>query len=925
MPILIRHRRWVLLACLFLTGLSVAILPRLELRTSRSALSSEDDPEQKLFKEYLSEFGANAVVVVVEEGTEPQRQAFVDDMVERLLLEKGHVKDVFYRMPLGFFRERLLGLASATDLLDIYKALELEYPTLADLAASGGLADLNRFIHKRIEGEFKEGRRPEEEDLEGLRILLNLAQSEKRLIAEPAKTAAEIEKTDLIALVGMLDPSEERLVHQGYLTSTDGSLYVIMVHPQISSDSLDSPVFLEEFLSAIRRSGDAAQQSQPEVEYGLTGVPVTIVEESQTVNHDAPFCSILAAASIGILAMVAFRRKLAVLLVLFSLGCGILWNFGLTWLIFGGINLITSAVPVILLALGTDFGIHVVVAYEAERILGHPPSRSISEALQRVGPGMITGAITTALAFYAICFMEYRGFQEFGVTAGNGVLVCMVAMVVILPALLILTDRRPAKLKKAVLAPLVGEIVKEPPDLPPPSSSLRRSWHSTSRAFTAFPKFSLLLAVAVTGYFIYLAQGIGFDYRVEDLLPKDSESIITQEKLKNDPHLSPEFAVLFCKNREMLRASTKIAEEMAKEGNVLGRRDSILAVLPESATEVRKGLMDQIRKLLEPLTIDPGRMRPVDPKAIRKSLEELLAVFERALDMVATIPGTDEMVRLLDQMVTTLESAADAVEKADESWIAEFTDAQRRVWNWGRARLEEVDRMLAAGPVTEGELPKEILDHYKGPKTGQYVLYLYPAGSLEKRPILKKFVEDSREVARKAGTQATGYPIVFYASTELIHRGFSTAVSAAAIVILITLFLDFQRIGIVFLAVLPKVLGIIWMLGIMRLLGINYNLANQIVIPLIIGVGLAYGIHIIHRFIREKPKNRDITNVLEHTGAAITLSGLTTMIGFGSLALASHRGLASIGTVLFFGVGAALVASTYVLANLLYMVFRPKR
>ena len=57
--------------------------------------------------------------------------------------------------------------------------------------------------------------------------------------------------------------------------------------------------------------------------------------------------------------------------------------------------------------------------------------------------------------------------------------------------------------------------------------------------------------------------------------------------------------------------------------------------------------------------------------------------------------------------------------------------------------------------------------------------------------------------------------------------------------------------------------------------------------------------------------------VLRHTGRAILIASLTTMIGFGSLALASHRGLASLGAVLLLGVGSCLLTSTVVLPNLL--------
>jgi predicted RND superfamily exporter protein len=110
-------------------------------------------------------------------------------------------------------------------------------------------------------------------------------------------------------------------------------------------------------------------------------------------------------------------------------------------------------------------------------------------------------------------------------------------------------------------------------------------------------------------------------------------------------------------------------------------------------------------------------------------------------------------------------------------------------------------------------------------------------------------------------------------------------------------------------------MGLVWMLGAMRLAGLSYNFANLVAVPLIIGVGIDNGVHIMHRVRLEG--DRGLTVVMRHTVRAILIASMTTMIGFGSLALASHRGLASLGLVLLLGVGACLITSTVVLPNLL--------
>jgi predicted RND superfamily exporter protein len=191
---------------------------------------------------------------------------------------------------------------------------------------------------------------------------------------------------------------------------------------------------------------------------------------------------------------------------------------------------------------------------------------------------------------------------------------------------------------------------------------------------------------------------------------------------------------------------------------------------------------------------------------------------------------------------------------------------------------------------------------------------LLPAGSVFDPDSLDRFAEASRRVSG----EATGFPIVFRKMSGRITRGFYGSVVAGSVLVALILFLDYRNLRDVLLALLPLAVGVTWMMGGMRLLGLSFNFANLVAVPLIIGVGIDNGVHIVHRM---KFEGRSGMNtVLRHTGRAILVASLTTMVGFGSLALASHRGLASLGLVLLLGVGACLVASTVVLPNLLILL-----
>jgi len=93
-------------------------------------------------------------------------------------------------------------------------------------------------------------------------------------------------------------------------------------------------------------------------------------------------------------------------------------------------------------------------------------------------------------------------------------------------------------------------------------------------------------------------------------------------------------------------------------------------------------------------------------------------------------------------------------------------------------------------------------------------------------------------------------------------------------------------------------IGTIWLLGLMGLAGISFNPANIMTLPLVIGIGVTNGIQILNRFAEEQ----EPSILAKSTGKAVLVSGLTAIAGFGSLMLASHQGIKSLGEVMSVGI-----------------------
>src|SRR5262249_8536475 len=122
------------------------------------------------------------------------------------------------------------------------------------------------------------------------------------------------------------------------------------------------------------------------------------------------------------------------------------------------------------------------------------------------------------------------------------------------------------------------------------------------------------------------------------------------------------------------------------------------------------------------------------------------------------------------------------------------------------------------------------------------------------------------------------------------------------------------------LALLPLALGILWTIGVMHLFGLKFNLANVWGLPLIIGISAEFGLNVVLRDLEGRSHRAPVT--ARSTVVALALTGLTTMVGLGSLMVAAPRGIFGLGLLLTIGSACGLVASLVVLPVILRLVTR---
>jgi hopanoid biosynthesis associated RND transporter like protein HpnN len=866
---------------------------RLELRTSREELSDSFDASVATYEVLVEEFGSpKFLVVVVEPRLRDQPppveeyQEFVERLAELLRGENEYFRDVFHRVDLEEFLERGLYYVDLEILQRAEDAATGPGSLIQDLARVNGLAGATRLLAREIREGVEDGS-PGPGAGESLEGLLPALEWQARFLEDPAGAVDELEEED--PHLGRVGAGTE-VSPDGYLVSRGGDRFFLLAQPARETSSLS---YIRPLVAAARARIAEVEADHPRLRAGVTGTPALIQEEMDAIRWDSILTTCLAAAGVIFLSLWAFHRVRLAPLVLVSLAMGLSWTAALITLSIGYLSLITSSFAVILIGLGIDYGVHLVSQYELERAQDRLVEQALGNSIRKTGQGLLTGAATTAMAFFTLTVMEFQGFAQLGFVAGSGILLCLVSMFTMLPALLALDGSRRDRLRE-------------------PGQQRLEAGDRISRGILRFPWAVLAGGLALSVLLGWKALDVGYDHNMENLLPPGAESLRLQEALRDESELSPDFGVVLARDLEELEAK----QQAAVKTPAIARRESILDYLPEHPRE-KQALLAHLQQILEDLELPPEPTVPPRPADLDASLAEL----EEALLEVEDLAFATGRLSLLEEAGQALEvigRGRDTVRSASSDLQAAWGQGERRLARFARDWHRKVSRMVAQPPPLLEDLPEDLRSRFVG-KTGKYLLYLHPEGNVAEPEQLEKFVDDCRKIS----PSVTGAPVVLHEHIRQITDGYDRAFFLATALAFGILLIDFRKPGYAVLAAFPTALGLVWMLGWMELAGLSFNLGNLIAAPLILGVGVDNGVHVIHRYLQEGKEGVPV--VLHHTGRAILISSLTTMICFGSLALASHRGMASLGAILFFGVASCLGTSTVLLPCLLLVLARWRR
>ncbi len=215
-------------------------------------------------------------------------------------------------------------------------------------------------------------------------------------------------------------------------------------------------------------------------------------------------------------------------------------------------------------------------------------------------------------------------------------------------------------------------------------------------------------------------------------------------------------------------------------------------------------------------------------------------------------------------------------------------------------------------PIVLNDLPAALRERYVG-KSGKWLLRVFARQCLWDFEPLENFTREIQTV----DPEATGKPFGTVEGLKAMKDGLQRAGLYAFGVIALVLLIDFRRPGATLLALLPLLMAVLFSLGVLGLCGLPLNPANMIAFPLILGVGVDNGVHILHDYLIRRTEGQLM--VSHAIGRGVCVKALTTMIGFGTLMLSTERGLVGLGLILTLGVGCSMATALVFLPALLHL------
>ena len=905
-----RQRSFFFYPQIFLFGICVIYTVfHLKFDPSRDNLVGSDKKYHQNYLRFKKEFpGQDDLVVLAEsENTEKNRQ-FVERLGAKLEVETNLFMDVFYKGDLKMMGPKALLFASESDVKGLRQTLSEYLPFIQKFTQATNLVSLFQMVNYQLLHARNETNAENDSLIKAIPILGRIVGQATEALQRPGTPPSP----GVEALFSGGTEAEQEI----YITFGHGRIFLATAHAR--TEALNDAA-----VERLRVLVTQTQREVPGVNVGVTGEPVLEHDEMLQSQKDTAVASVVSLVACALIFIYGYQETGRPIKATFCLLVGLGYTMAFTTLAVGHLNILTITFAPMLIGLAIDFGVHLITRYEEELRLGRAKEAAMQKAMVFTGQGILTGALTTGVAFLAMIMTNFKGIQEMGLICGGGILICFLPMMTMLPVMLFRGRQ--------------NEMDRQPKSKVELRSKIENLWLRRPISVT-------LITLALCALSASQFHKVYFDYDLLHMQSKGLPAVVFEEKLiysEDSPAESPS------ETKGKSAAFDAMAEDTARQAVELGNKPknseaspadstsdanpkpksvlfaAVVADSAQQAVELEKklktlpsvfsvesmagrltedqtaklNLIGDVKKEVAPIHFQPVDQRPVNIEELSYTLYSTAGYLGAAAD-----EARHDDPALAKQLLDVRDSITELRRKMLENpavssvKVAEF---QQALFNDVSETFAAIRNQDDRERLRIEDLPPALRNRFIG-VTGKYLLQVYPKEDVWQRANQEKFVKELRMV----DANVTGTPVQLYEYTTLLKNSYEQAAWYSLGAIVLMVLVHFRTFSAVVLSLLPVAVGSIWLGGLMGAFGIPFNPANIMTLPLVIGIGVTNGIHILNRFAEER--NPGI--LAKSTGKAVFVSGLTAIAGFGSLILAKHQGIRSLGYVMSLGVALCMIA-----------------
>lgn len=604
---------------------------------------------------------------------------------------------------------------------------------------------------------------------------------------------------------------------------------------------------------------DQKQNFGSDVAIGVTGPAALMHEEMKSVNEGAWLSGLVSFVLVSFIFWLALGGFKLIALTILHLAVGLSLTAAFAAMAIGHLNMISVAFAVLFIGLGVDYSLHLSSRYRELLASGLSSSEALLVAMKGIGSSLVLCTLTTAAAFLAFVPTAYAGVAELGLISGVGMFINFFVHMTLFPAFLTVFPETKAQASKKMNFNLPEKI---------------SNWafrHAKGVRISLVVVFVLMLPSLLL---------VEFDPNPLNLQNPNTQAYKTYRRLLENPENSPWTIKIVKENLEEAKKLAAELEQLPEVSQVI----STWSLLPDQQEEK----IDSFKHIYLPDV-------QIDSSSNNRQINQALQQLSQKLSFDLSRPLAEAHATQLRRLKSNVEEKLDyaLLEKSLVKPSREFVSALRI--------------LIPRQPLMMDDLPVELLSRYRNGQ-GLYRLEVFPTQDLMDIEAMRSFAKAVSEVS----PEATDDPVTLPLTGDAVVDAFLQAAAIATFLVFFILLVLTRSLRDSILVLIPLVFAGVLVKALVTLMGIQFNFANIIVLPLLLGIGVDSGIHILHRF-----RSNSAGSFENSTQRAVFWSAFTTIASFGTLGLSPHIGTQSMGILLAVGTLVVMLSTLVVLPVLL--------